>query len=229
MISIVLLEPGIPGNLGAIARSMKNFGFKDLIIVNPQFDITCEETRNRAKHAQDILENARVVDELPKFDLLIGTSGKLGNDSNIPRVPITPDKLNSLVCNSCNKELNIAILFGRESCGLTNEELSKTDFLVSIPANDDYPVFNLSHAVTIILYELSKNYKEENKEKFPLATREQKNALLKLIYEFIDKQKDTGKFSTETQPETQKLVWKRIVNFLTGKEAQVLFGFFKKL
>ena len=112
MISIVLLEPEIPGNLGAIARSMKNFGFEDLIIINPKFDILCEEARNRAKNAQEILENAKILKEIPKFDLLIATSGKLGNDANIPRVPITPDKLNIMICNNWNKDLKTGLLFG---------------------------------------------------------------------------------------------------------------------
>lgn len=224
MISIVLLEPEIPGNLGAIARSMKNFGFEDLIIINPKFDIFCEESRNRAKNAQEVLENAKILKEIPKFDLLIATSGKLGNDANIARVPITPDKLNIMVCNNCNKDLKIGLLFGRESHGLTNEELTKADFLLTIPTNKDYPVLNLSHAVTIILYELSKKNNNIDEE-YPLARKSQKEALLKLIYELIDNKQ----FSTETQPETQKLIWKRISNFITAKEAQSLFGFFKKL
>ena len=93
MIYIVLIEPEIEGNIGAIARSMKNFGLKNLILINPKADHTSDEARCRAKHAQDILDNIKIKDIsfLKTMDNVFGTTAKLGTEYNIPRTPITPE------------------------------------------------------------------------------------------------------------------------------------------
>jgi len=86
MIYIILMEPENEGNVGAIARVMKNFGFKNLVMINPKTEIT-EVTKARAKHAQDILNNAKITNSsfLKTMDTLIGTTAKVGTDYNITR------------------------------------------------------------------------------------------------------------------------------------------------
>jgi len=152
MIHIILMEPENPGNLGAIARVMKNFGFMSLILINPKLEVD-ETARCRAKHAQDILDNAKIKDVsyLKKMDLLVGTTAKVGTDYNIPRSPLSPKDLAAKV----NPKQKIGLLIGREGIGLTNEEIMMCDFTVTIPANPDYPTLNISHALAILLYELS--------------------------------------------------------------------------
>ncbi|MBW3020217.1 RNA methyltransferase [Candidatus Woesearchaeota archaeon] len=217
MISIILVEPQFPGNIGAIARSMKNFGFSNLILVNPKCEID-QEARNRAKHANDILDNVQILKEFPEMDYLIGTSCKTGNDYNIPRNPITPKELKEVI----PKEGNIGIVFGRESDGLSNEELDKCDFLVMIPTNEDYASMNLSHAVTIVLYELS-NFKIDIT---PISLNEKKQ-LMKMLDEVLEKMD----FVSEDKRDTQRLVWKKIIgkSFMSKREAFALMGFFKKI
>ncbi|MBW2997894.1 RNA methyltransferase [Candidatus Woesearchaeota archaeon] len=217
MISIILMEPETSGNVGAIARSMKNFGYSDLILINPKCEID-EDCRRRAKHANDILDNLKILNELPKMDYLIGTSCKTGNDYNIPRNPITPKELKEVI----PKTGNIGIVFGRESDGLSNEELDKCDFLVTIPTTTEYASMNLSHAVNIILYELS-----DLKIDITPISLDEKKQLTKMINEVLEKMD----FVSEDKKDTQKLVWKKIIgkSFMSKREAYALMGFFKKL
>lgn len=151
---VVLVEPEHEGNIGAVARSMANFGFEDLCMVNP-----CpigEEAYKRAKHAGDILVRAAIVDTVEEAvkgcSLIVGTTGIVTHGpKHYIRIPMTP---NQLATKTADHEGHIALLFGREGLGLSQEELSRCDLLTHIPSDDSYPVLNLSHAVTIVLYEL---------------------------------------------------------------------------
>jgi len=221
MISIILIEPQFEGNVGAIARSMKNFGFSRLILVNPKCEIG-QEMRNRAKHANDVIDKIKILKNMPKMDFLIGTTSKTGNDYNIPRNPITPKELSEIIPTSGK----IGIVFGRESDGLTNKEISKCDFVVKIPVSETYPSMNLSHAVTLILYELSQFNKINQNKITPISLNEKKQ-LMKMIKESLTHLE----FKNEDKKKTQILVWKKIIgkSFLSKREAYALMGFFKKL
>lgn len=224
MITIALLEPISPGNIGAVARVMKNFGFESLILINPRCDPRSEEAIKRARHAKDILKKAKITknfEYLKRFDCIIGTTANVGStDYNIPRLPVKPEELKI-------KDKNTVILFGREDSGLTNEEIMKCDFIVSIPASKEYPVLNISHAAAIILYEISKQNKETSHEHIRMATSQDKKILLKIINQTINRLK----FSTEDKKETQRRLWRRIIgkSYLTKREFQAACGFFKKI
>lgn len=152
--SVVLVEPQTAGNIGAIARLMGNFSLKKLYLVDPvEID---EEAEKRAMHAKDILRDAEIVDEyeplVERFDLVIGTSGiNTMKEKKFLREAETPRELTKELVDH---EGNSALVFGREDTGLFNEELKKCDRLVRIPASEDYPILNLSHAVAVVLYEL---------------------------------------------------------------------------
>jgi len=148
------------GNVGSVARAMKNFGFHDLVLVNP-----CrigDFGRAMASHARDLLAEARIVstldDVLSGADLVVGTTGKRTDADQrhlrlFLRQPcLTPEEL----CERLSPwKGDVALLFGPEDSGLSNEELMDCDLVVSIPTSVDYPVMNLSHSVAILLYELS--------------------------------------------------------------------------
>jgi tRNA/rRNA methyltransferase len=151
---VVLVEPQNDGNVGAVARSMANFGFKELTMVSP-CPIT-EEAFKRAKHANYILSDALVVDDFEKaIDdcfLVVGTSGIITlGEGHYARIPLTPRELAE---RTKDHEERVALVFGREDMGLTQEQLLRCDLLVNIPAHDEYPILNLSHAVTVVLYDL---------------------------------------------------------------------------
>jgi len=151
---VVLVEPQTDGNVGAVARSMGNFGFKELVLVSP-CELT-EEAYKRAKHGNDILRSAKTVtsfeEALKDCFLVVGTSGIITHgDAQFVRIPITPKEFAQ---KSAELEENVALVFGREDIGLTQEQLHRCDLLVNIPSSDEYPTLNLSHAVTILLYEI---------------------------------------------------------------------------
>jgi tRNA/rRNA methyltransferase len=151
---IVLVEPLHDGNVGAIARAMKNFGMGELVLVRP-----CaigDEAIKRSMHAVDILRNARTVftekEALEGVDYLVATSGiDTSNDKKFPRISMTPEVFAEKVKDF---EGTAAILFGREDFGLDNDLVKRCDFLVTIPANPEYPIMNISHAAAVLLYVL---------------------------------------------------------------------------
>ncbi|MBR9690913.1 RNA methyltransferase [Candidatus Woesearchaeota archaeon] len=224
MISIILVEPKEAGNVGAVARVMANFGFENLILVNPKCSHKSETARRRAKHAQKVLDKTKVVKKLPKMDYLIATTSKMGSDYNIKRTPMLPEDLAKKV----PRRKKVGIVFGRESDGLTNEEVEACDFVVSIPSSKKYAALNLSHSVSIMLYEFFKQ-KGKNKitDHFVMASRIEKIIILKYLNKVLDK----VTFSTKEKKETQKRVWKRIFSkaMLTKREAFAVIGLLKKL
>ncbi len=152
-VCVVLVNPQIDGNIGAVARSMLNFGFTDLRIVGRLSDWS-DEARNRAKNAQTVLDKAHCVesfqDAISDCSIVVGTSGKREDgDKTAMRHFLLPDELPSRLNEI---EGRVALVFGPEGRGLLNEELSMCDILVTIPSWEGYPILNLSHAVTVICY-----------------------------------------------------------------------------
>jgi len=227
-LAVVLVGVEHPGNLGAVARAMKNFGVSRLLLVDPACSPHDPEAQNRAKWANDVLAATSTGswELLEEFDLVVGTTGQLGNDYNLPRTPLTPRQLGERVAETMD-EATIALVFGRESDGLTNEEMARCDFSVTIPTNPDYPTLNLSHAVAITLYELTNtNGGRAHQERFPLVKPAEKRQLQRLIDETLD----SMHFQTPDKRETQRVLWHRLVgkSFLSQREAMALMGFLKR-
>lgn len=152
-IRIVLVETTHPGNIGGVARAMKNMGLSQLYLVAPA-DYPSERAEWRAANAQDVLQQATVVetldDAIADCGLVIGTSAR---ERRIPWPLLTPREC----ADRCYQEAEIhpvAIVFGREDRGLTNEELHKCHFHLHIPANPEYSALNLATAVQVVAYEL---------------------------------------------------------------------------
>ncbi|RME55420.1 TrmJ/YjtD family RNA methyltransferase [Candidatus Woesearchaeota archaeon] len=226
-IYIVAQEFHTAGNCGALARVMKNFNCNNLVFLNPKCDYLSKEAMDRATHAKDVLKNAIVIDKfedvLKKFDYVVGTTAMIGTDYNIPRLPITPETFAKKLTNK-----TYAIIIGREGEGMSNEEIKKCDFSVTVPSSKEYPVMNVSHAAAIILYELFKHSKEEAiSDKITYASLKDKEVLLKLINDAIQKMD----FNDDFRRRTQKIVWKRVVGkaMLTKREVYSLCGFFQKI
>ena len=158
MIRLVIVEPEGEYNVGFIARLARNFLVDELYIVNPKADLN--KAKEFSAKGLEYLEQAKIVSDydeaLKGIDLKIATSSIADVRGDILRKSITPEQAVEL---SAGK--NVALIFGRESVGLTREEIAKADFLLHIPANPEYPVLNLSHAVAIVLYEFWKK-REQN-------------------------------------------------------------------
>lgn len=239
MLDIILFEPEFPGNYGAICRVMKNFGFYNLIVVNPKFDINSDEAKIRSKHAIDVLKKTKVVSNLKFLDnysFLIGTSAIIGTDYNIKRSPIDLRDFNAFLQNEkekmdlFNKKNKIAVLFGSEGSGLSNEVLEKCDYVITIDTDDRYRTLNLSHSVGICLYELSKIFmKEQNFEvskKVEIALRKDKIRMTKVMDECIDMLYDVDSKKNVLKDITDKIFGKTII---TRREVFGYLGFLKEI
>lgn len=153
---VVLVEPINEGNVGSVCRVMKNFGFEDLVLVNP-----CklnDFAKAMAMHAQDLLARARIVDTfedaIKGASAVVATSGKVGlrQDSHVRMPYFNPKELRALLEERSGV---IALVFGREDWGLVNEIVERCDIVAYIPTSSDYPIMNLAQAVGVMLYELS--------------------------------------------------------------------------
>ncbi|BAY62587.1 RNA methyltransferase [Calothrix brevissima NIES-22] len=151
---IVLVEPAGPLNLGAIARVMKNFGLNQLVIVNPQCDRLSPDAMKMAVHAKEILESAVVVQTLPEAlqgcVRIIATTGRVSSWEISLENPRT-----ALPWLLEEPEKPVALIFGREDRGLSNEELNYAQKFVQIPTHESYQSLNLATAVGICCYELA--------------------------------------------------------------------------
>ena len=170
-IAVVLNRPRIPENIGAAARAMMNMGVRRLIVVDPQ---NCELDRvcKLATHAAlDVVEQMEVYPDLKAalddFRYVVGTTARLGGER---RTISTPAKLAEKLVPISGQN-SIAILFGPEDRGLTNEDIRNCHFLVNIPTAD-FSSLNLAQAVMIICYEMFRYTSEKPKESLPrLANR----------------------------------------------------------
>ncbi|WP_331233612.1 RNA methyltransferase [Natronorarus salvus] len=145
-----------PGNVGTIARAMKNFGFSELLLVDPPELAEDGEAYGFAGHArEDVLPNAEEIafEELVTGYHTVGFTATTNEDATKHvRYPFsTPAELRDRLAAL---DAPTALVFGRERIGLTNEEFARIDEVCSIPANPEYPVLNLGQAATVALYEL---------------------------------------------------------------------------
>ncbi|MDO6825104.1 tRNA (cytosine(32)/uridine(32)-2'-O)-methyltransferase TrmJ [Marinobacter sp. 1_MG-2023] len=152
-IRIVLVETSHSGNIGAVARAMKNMGLANLWMVNPN-SFPDEASYARAAGASDILDRAQVVPTLDKAledcVMVLGTSAR-GRKVPWPVVP-PPEAAAIAAENSLSGP--VALVFGRENHGLSNDELQRCHYHIHIPSNPDYSSLNLAMAVQIMCYEL---------------------------------------------------------------------------
>ncbi|MFC4541712.1 RNA methyltransferase [Halosolutus amylolyticus] len=154
--AVAVVDAETPGNVGTIARAMKNFGFEDLLLVDPPELDPDGDAYGFAGHArEDVLPNATEI----SFDRLVESYHTIGctavtNEDDRRHVRFPYSTPADLAERLPRVEGPTAIVFGRERVGLTNEELARIDELCSIPANPEYPVLNLGQAATVTLYEL---------------------------------------------------------------------------
>jgi len=152
-IRIVLVDTNHPGNIGAVARAMKNMGLRDLRLVRPRLFPDAEAT-SRASGADDVLASARVHDDfaaaIADCSLVIGTSAR---SRHLPWDLVEPRDCAARAVES-SATGNVALVFGSERFGLSNAELNRCNLLVTIPTHPDYSSLNIAMAVQVIAYEI---------------------------------------------------------------------------
>lgn len=159
-VKVVLVGTTHPGNIGATARAMKNMGILDLALVEPK-EFPSDVATFRSKAAKDILEKASVhtslEEAISECELVVGTSAR---GRTVPWPVLNPrEAAEEMHKSSLNGK--VAIVFGREDRGLTNEELGLCNFHVHIPSDPEYSSLNLSQAVQILAYEIRLSYLQD--------------------------------------------------------------------
>jgi tRNA (cytidine32/uridine32-2'-O)-methyltransferase len=153
-IRVVLVNTSHPGNIGGAARAMKNMGLSRLVLVDPQ-DFPSHEADARASGANDVLGGAQVVATLE--EALVGCNLVFGTSARERRIPwplVDPRECGSKVIEHALQGEEIALVFGREYAGLTNEELQRCHFHVHIPSDPEFSSLNLAAAVQVLAYEV---------------------------------------------------------------------------
>ena len=194
----ILVKPQLGENIGACARAMKNFGFSKLCIVDPKFIFPNHKTKATSVGAYDIISKAKVFDKIENalhpFNLIISLSARR---RDINKKHITLNDFHKIINR---KNLNVGLMFGPEASGLSNKDLSFSNYILQIPTSPKFRSLNLSHSLTLICFEIfkilnkknirkrSSNLKISSKSKISSLVSHLKNLLEKKDF-FIPKEK----------------------------------------
>ena len=152
---VVLVEPSGPINVGSVARLCENFSVQELRIVSPKCDYLAQEAKKMAVRGLKILEKAIVHKDinsaLSDCSRVIATCGRKEHGD----IPLNSNKEALCWALKSEREEKIALVFGREDRGLSNEELLKANKVISLNTSENYPSLNLSHAVAIVLHQFN--------------------------------------------------------------------------
>ncbi|KEQ17936.1 tRNA (cytosine(32)/uridine(32)-2'-O)-methyltransferase TrmJ [Endozoicomonas numazuensis] len=188
-IRIILINTFHPGNIGSAARAMKTMGLSDLCLVTPQ-QFPDSNADSMAAGAQDVLAGARVFQTLDEAiadcSMVVGTSARTRNHTFTRPMLTAEDCAEKLVTQASRNP--VALVFGQETMGLTNQELEKCHYHVSIDANPEYPVLNVASAIQILCYDIRKaelrktqaEYSDNEADEYPLARE------LEYFYEHLE-------------------------------------------
>lgn len=218
-VSFLLVRPQFLGNIGSIARVMKNFGFVNLRFVKAPKEYKDSEARKMAVDAIDVLKKALLFDTmddaLSDIGVSVGTTSCQQRQLHpVPFCEAAPGLRQLAMANQDGKVNKIAIVFGDERDGLSNQELARCSHIVTIPTNPAFPALNLAQAAAICAYELSKkNSAEVNPEAValtgtadkikmpvqgePLATGADNDVLFKHLADILDRAGFTRTYNHE--------------------------------
>ena len=225
---VVLVGSENPGNVGFAARAMANFGLHELRLVGEDHRQD-QFAQMFSVHAHKIVDEAGVYDDLGSalvdIDLAWAATARAGKNHSVTRalVPLSelPDP-NSL-------DGRIALVFGRESTGLLNEEMAQCDLAFTIPASKEYPSLNLSHAVSIVLYHLFSKYVPVEPRQ-PFEARAATFREREQVYKFFDDVIDQLGLKEHKIP-IAKQVFRNLLGraYMTGREVATLTGVVRRI
>ena len=185
----ILVKPQLGENIGACARSMKNFGFTNLHVVSPKINFPNHKAKATSVGAFDIINKAKVFNQtneaISNFDIVISLSARR-RDINKRHI-----SLNDFVkLLKKNKNSNFGLMFGPEASGLSNKDLSFSNYVLQIPTSPKFKSLNLSHSLTIICYEIFKVFNEKLLKKkstnIKISSKSKINSLIKHLLGLLD-------------------------------------------
>ncbi len=229
-ICVVLVEPQGAGNIGSVARVMKNFGLAELRLVQPRADYLGREATNMAVSAVDLLKEARLYGDLASAladrNLAVGTTRRFGKYRDECLLPAEA----AATLAALPKSSRSAFVFGREDTGLKTAELDLCQRLVTIPAHPDLPSMNLAQAVAVCLYELFLRGEQgglpARQERLPVVGRH-----LQAMYEHMRQTLLEVEFLDPQNPEHLLRTFRRIFDRygLNEREVRVIRGLLSKI
>ncbi len=186
----ILIKPQLGENIGACARSMKNFGFLKLNIVSPKFTFPNHKTKATSVGAYDIINNAKVFhsteEAVNQYDVVISLSAR---SRDVNKKHITMRDFLKILKKYRNSK--IGLMFGPEASGLSNKDLSYSNFLLKIPTSKNFKSLNLSHSVTLICYEifkfLNKNIFEKKGKEIKISSKLKISSIVKHLIKLLEK------------------------------------------
>ncbi len=191
--SIILVEPQGPINIGSVCRAMMNFGFTQLRLVNPVKSYRSLPAKKMALSAFCILENAKIFNSLASalsdINTAFGTTRRFGK---YRKNFFTPSGAGEKIAGLKNKDMTCALVMGPEDTGLTTRDLDLCQHFITIPTHDMYPSMNLSHALSVLLYEISmksglkKNFTDPSVPGKPATGLELENMFAHMKKTFLD-------------------------------------------
>jgi tRNA/rRNA methyltransferase len=223
---IVLVSPRNPLNIGAAARAISNFGFTHLRLVNA-YDVAFREARSAVGASAVMLEAEEypsVAEAVADCSLVVGTTS-VGHREL--KHPLRRIEYGGRMMRRC--EGNVALLFGSEKFGLTNEELSHCHFLVRIPTRDEHASMNLGQAVAVCLYELVRNPAAARREPDPIKPAQAGEAE-RFSTMLIDALRRSGYMNPRNEATSEEKI-RRLVRRLQlpARDAEVWFGIWRQI
>jgi len=230
-LSVVLVSPRNPLNIGAAARAMANFGFQRLLVVAP-FDPTWREARS-AIGAPELLanavESAALAEAVADCSLVVGTGTITRRKPEQPVIPLP--ELAPLVSQELARGGRVALIFGSEKHGLTREDFSYCHLLVEIPTNPQQPSMNLGQAVAVCLYELTRRVESSPATTFPSTTYAPSSERLDLLAGVIEETMQAVGYSPSAmQPANRhdlRLLLRRLS--LSAHDTRRILGLFRRI
>ena len=185
----ILIKPQLGENIGACARSMKNFGFNKLNIVSPKFSFPNHKAKVTSVGAYDIINNTKVFkttsEAIGEFDIVISLSAR---KRDINKKHVTIRDFSKILATY--KKKRIGLMFGPEASGLSNRDLSFSNFILQIPTVNNFKSINLSHSVTLICFEIfkflnKKLFKKEGKN-IKISSKSKITLVLKHLIKLLE-------------------------------------------
>tara|TARA_B100000214_G_C23801566_1_gene550636 strand:- start:65 stop:781 length:717 start_codon:yes stop_codon:yes gene_type:complete len=228
-ISFILYKPQLSENIGSCARAIKNFNFSKLIVINPKPTFPNDKIIATSVGAQEIIKKSKVYNNLEyaikDIDILISTTARFRN-KNIKHI-----KLNDLSKINFNKR--VAFLFGPEASGLSNNEISFSNYLLQIPSNPNFKSLNLSHSLIIVaqtIFQLLKIKKPKYSKSKKIKNASKKN--IKALTDLCIKHLDEINFFKPKEKKAKMLENLRSIFYkmdLSEKETRILSSVFASL
>ena len=186
----ILVKPQLGENIGACARSLKNFGFSNLHIVSPKQSWPNNRAKATSVGAYDIVKKAKVYnntyDAIKDFSIVISLSAR---KRDINKKHISINKFLTIIRSK--KNTNFGLMFGPEASGLSNDDLSLSNFVLQIPTTKKFKSLNLSHSLTVICYEIFKliNFKKfkKNPKNIKISSKRKISSLVSHLKKLLEK------------------------------------------